>query len=74
MDCSIQSVFSTSFLGNLPPFNAARTVEPGSTLEAPEELEEEVLEEEEGAPVYTLCTCVWVGIILTRVEAERAAS
>jgi hypothetical protein len=67
VDCSIQSVFSTSFLPSLPPFNAASTVESGDT-------EEEVPEEEEGAPVYTLCTCVWVGIMLTRVEAERAAS
>lgn len=67
-------MFSTSFLPSLPPFNAASTVEFGETAEE-EELEEEVLEEEEeGAPVYTLCTCVWVGIILTRVEAERAAS
>lgn len=48
-------------------------MESGETEVEPEEAEEEE-EEEEGAPVYTLWTCVCVGIMLTRVEAERAAS
>ena len=56
-------VSSTSFFFNLEDLRAARTVELG-------EIEEDEVEE----PVYTDWTCVWVGIMLTRVEAERAAS
>ena len=56
-------VSSTSFFLNLEDLRAARTVELG-------EIEEDEVEE----PVYTDWTWVWVGIMLTRVEAERAAS